>query len=468
MKRINKIEGVGGNSVVLVLLAILVFISSCREDEITDVAPTPDDETLAINDFIWQNLNEVYLWEDFIPQNIDRKKEFDSKEYFEKLLYKPLDRWSFITEDYEALINSFKGIEESFGHHFKLFRLPDSNDVIGVVKYVIPESPASQAGIKRGDIFYKVNGTTLDVNNYRSLLFESSSYTLTFGEYNAVGEIRPLEDKQLAAVILTENPIHIRQTFDIDGIKIGYLSYNQFIADFNDELVDAMKSFKTDGISELVLDLRYNPGGSINTAILLSSMIAPVQVSENKEIFSRLLWNELISNFWLEEEGEESDNLISRFITPEVSLDLQRVYILISSNSASASELVINCLKPYMDVVLVGDENTSGKYVGSITLRAEDSGYENWAIQPIVLKTANANGESDYAGGFAPDYFVEDDFNAPLGTYEEDMLGRSLELITGMTIGDPARIASSYFPDNVIEIQQDRELKKQILNLDIW
>ena len=457
MRNLSKIHSA------LLLIAISIGITSCDQEEIK---PAPAPETLAINNFIWENLNEVYLWEENIPQNIDRNQEFDSEAYFEKLLFKPTDRWSFITEDYEALINSFKGIEESFGHYFKLYLLPGGNDVIGVVKYVVPNSPADEQGIERGDVFYKVNGATLNSSNYRELLYQNSSYTLSFGEFNNEGNIDPIEDIQLTSVVISENPIHISKTIDFQGSKIGYLSYNQFIRDYDDSLVNVMQQFKADGISDLVLDLRYNPGGSISTAILLSSMIAPNSVSQNNEVFSRLVWNDLINEYWLETEGEESDNLISRFITPEVSLDLQTVYILVSSNTASASELVINCLDPYMDVVVIGPESTTGKYVGSITVRADDTDFDHWAMQPIVLKTANANGISDYSNGFAPEYVVEDDFNAALGALEEDMLARAVELITGALISDPARIEAGYFPENATSIEAEHDLQKQRMILD--
>ena len=444
----------------------IFFLYSCEEEEIKPLS-SPSPEAQAINNFIWKSLNDVYLWEEYIPENIDRSQEFDPKDYFEKLLFKPTDRWSFITEDYESLINSFKGIEESFGHNFKLFLLSGSNDVIGVVKYVVPNSPADDAGIQRGDLFYKVNGITLNSSNYRELLFESSSYTLSFGKFNEVGEIVQEEDISLISTVINENPIYINKTIDYDGYKIGYLSYNQFISYYNDSLVNVMEKFKADGISDLVLDLRYNPGGSISTAILLSSMIVPTEVATNNEVYSRLVWNDAVNDYWLEQEGEESDNLLSRFFTPEVSLNLQTVYILVTANTASASELVINCLRPYMNVVVIGPENTTGKYVGSITVQADETDYENWAMQPIVLKTANANGVSDYSDGFAPDFQVEDDFNAPLGTIEEDMLATAIELITGFSIADPARISAPYFPVNTNPIQTELELTKQRSIMDL-
>jgi C-terminal processing protease CtpA/Prc len=450
----------GKTFVNIILLFGVLLLASCDKEDVR-----PSEETLTINDFIWGNLNEVYLWNDFIPQNINKDREFDSKEYFDKLLYKAADKWSFITDDYEGLMNSFNGIEQSFGHNFKLYLLSGTNDVIGIVKYVVPDSPADQAGIKRGDLFYKVNGITLTADNYQELLFENTSYTLSFGHYNQGGQIEQKADISLTSVVLSENPIHIRKTIDFEGYKIGYLSYNQFIDDYDDALVDAFMEFKNEGISDLVLDLRYNPGGSINTGILLSSMIAPAAVSQNKEIFSRLVWNEEISQYFLDNEGEESDNLISRFVTPEVTLDLQTVYILVTSNTASASEMVINCLDPYMEVVVIGSEHTTGKYVGSVTVRADDTDYDNWAMQPIVLKTSNASGVSDYSNGFTPEYIIEDDFDAGLGDLYEDMLGKAVELITGTAIGEPARVSKTPLPKNIKAITPERELRKQVLTL---
>ena len=318
------------------LLILIILFSSCQKE---DVKPTP--QVLEINEFIWENMGEAYLWNDFIPQNIDRNKELDPETYFQKLLYKPTDKWSFITDDYDELINSFKGIEKSYGHKFKLYQLPNSNNIIGIIKYVIPNSPAALAEIYRGDIFYKVNGQALNTANFRNLLFESEAYTMSFGEFDQNGEISFKNDKTLNTTIVTENPIHIRKTIEFEGFKIGYLSYNQFIHDYNDSLVNAFSEFQSEGIQDLVLDLRYNPGGSVNAANLLSSLMAPSAVVENKEIFSRLIWNDEVTEYLIDNEGEESDNLISRFVNPEVNLNLERVYILISSNSASASELII-------------------------------------------------------------------------------------------------------------------------------
>jgi C-terminal processing protease CtpA/Prc len=446
---------------ILLMLAVFVGFVSCNEDEVK-----PSAETLAINDFIYNNMKEMYLWNDFIPNNIDRNDEFDPKVYFDKLLYTSSDRWSFITDDYESLVNSLNGIEKSFGHQFKLFIVPGtSDDVMGIVKYVIPGTPASAAGIKRGDIFYKINGNVLTRSNYEQLLFELDSYSLTLGEFDQDGKLQVINDKSLAATIITENPIHLDSIIDFEGFKTGYIAYNQFISDYDDDLTAVMQEFKDASITNLVLDLRYNPGGSVQAAIYLASLIAPETQVNNQEIFSRLVWNAGVTDYLVKNEGDASGNFISRFVKPDVNLNLSKVYILVTKSTASASELIINCLNPYMEVVLIGPENTTGKYVGSITIQAEDTQWPNWAIQPIVLKTANVNWETDYSDGFAPDFEIDDDFNAPLGSLDEDMLARAMELITGVSLLDPARMVK-YPVDFGMEIKPKKSSAKEYMYWD--
>jgi C-terminal processing protease CtpA/Prc len=209
-----------------------------------------------------------------------------------------------------------------------------------------------------------------------------------------------------------------------------------------------MESFKAEGITELVLDLRYNGGGSVASAINLASMIAPS--SAINQVFIKRIYNDKLQEELLNDPdyGEEflQDKLVSLALgtsgdgvagTSLPNLNLSRLYVIGLRNTASARELIINGLKPYMNVITVGG-NTHGKYTASITLQHPDSQYSNWAIQPIVFKSANASNQSDYWNGFSADIQVTDNpssgdfgYDANSNSYEE-LLAAAINDITGL------------------------------------
>lgn len=420
-----------------------------------------------INDFIWAGMNEVYLWQAQVPNLSDTKfttqdqyytflNNYDTPEsIFDALLYQKdvVDKFSFLVDDYVALENSFQGTSKTDGLDFRLVRLNNSDDIFGYVRYVANGSNASTKDIKRGDFFMTVDGQQLNINNYINLLFGSND-TYSLGMADITNNNISLNGKTvvLTKTEFTENPILINKTIDVNGIKIGYLMYNSFVANFDSALNDAIGQLKAEGISELVLDLRYNGGGRVSSAIILSSMITG---QFTNEIFSTEVWNPKYQNFFQENDPE---SLINRFTdtlldnTPITTLNLNKVYVLTTSATASASELVINSLDPYIDVVHIGT-NTTGKFTASITLYdSSNFGRENanpnhkYAIQPLVLKSANKNGVSDYFNGLVPDHPItyqttsgaiaegENITNLGiLGDENEPFLEKAISLITGST-----------------------------------
>lgn len=439
MKRLKLIWNPSSESKQLVsaiILVIAIFFGGCHKDN--EIIPGNVPENIrSVNDFILENMDTYYLWRDFIPSNLNPNTEPDPNVFFDKFIYKVDDKWSFITDDYQSLINHFSGINYTFGHRFKLFHDGDSDRVFGIIEYVAKNSSADIAGLKRGVVFNRVDGVLLTTQNYLNLLFGKDAYKLGLAEIINDEVVSIEEEVELIASEIGENPIYLDTVYQYSGRKIGYFVYNQFISDFDQDLNELFADFKSQNVTDLIVDLRYNPGGAISTARLLGSLIAPADQVSNESVFSRYIWNDILEQYWMDEQGSESNNLQIKFLPSSNNLNLRKVYFLVTKNSASASETLINGLMPYMDVVLIG-ETTSGKYTGSLTFHDENRSF-NWAIQPIVLKTANADGNTEFKDGFAPDYLVKDDYFSPLGSFEEDMLAEAIGLITGLPTGQTAR-----------------------------
>ncbi|MDO9261128.1 MAG: S41 family peptidase, partial [Flavobacteriaceae bacterium] len=240
----------------------------------------------------------------------------------------------------------------------------------------------------------------------------------------------------LTKTVLQENPVFITKSFDVSGKKIGYLMYNAFTRDFDKQLNTAVLQLKTAGIQEIILDLRYNSGGSVQSAVYLSSMITG---QFNNQLFTKEHWNSKIQDYF---EKNDPASLVNNFTdkmtdgTALNHLNFTRLYVITTSSSASASELVINGLKPYITVKTVG-RTTSGKYTASVTLydsknftRTGANPNHKWAMQPIVLQEKNKLGENS-PSGFAPDVNLPEDFAnmGILGDINEPLLARTISYI---------------------------------------
>ena len=439
----------------LVLAALVLLGSiSCSNDD--NAGPSSVDQ--EIKSFVWSGMNLFYYWQSDVP-NLDDSKAtigFDEfidgysspESFFDDLIYRD-DRFSWIVDDFEELEASFQGVSKSFGYELGLVReTPGGDDLFAFIEYIIPGGPADQAGLTRGMVFNQVDGTRLTIDNYISLLFESDSYTIRLANIENDDINQTNDEISLVAVELTENPIFLSDVIEVEGQKVGYLVYNQFINSnaYHEELNNVFGEFNAEGISDMVLDLRYNGGGSLTTSRILASMLNGGAGAN--DLLGTIIYNEKLAEFnadltflssvpLFNNQGEQTSSISMN------RLNLNRIYILISGSSASASEFIIAGLDPFMNVTLVGD-TTVGKNVGSVTLYDSEDFLKSetlnpnhtYAIQPIISQIANSVGFTDYIDGFAPDSrvreveFLEDGL-APLGELSEPLLAEALGMITG-------------------------------------
>ncbi|MEA1786905.1 S41 family peptidase [Arenibacter sp. GZD96] len=485
---------------VLLFLGLSFLFYNCSSDDDNDsvveeavnpplpLQPTPVVLTNEINDFVWSAMNSWYFWQDEVLELGDNRfanqdayftflNQFQTPRGLFQTLRSPKDRFSVIVDDFDILFNSFAGVFTSNGVEFVLTRPPSGGTaVIAVVRYIVPGSSAAATSIKRGDVIFAINGTPLfaTTDNQGNILssnlelFNPDVITLNFADIVGNELVPNGIDIEVTKTQITENPILISKV--IEGTSIGYLMYNSFTSNFDDALNAAFGELKSQGVTDLVLDLRYNLGGSVLSAIRLSSLITGQFAGS---VLSRDKWNDK----WQPIFGAEDFFVNEMNGTPLNSLNLNSVYIIATDDSASASEYVINSLAPYINVTHIGSA-TVGKNEFSVTLvdnpgqvfqsngqpdlplpfivLSENAGFttvadanpnHKYAMQPLVGTNENADGFSDFTNGLQPDIEILESLGnlGQLGDPEEPLLARALQEINGTS----AKSLSVFVPEHM-------------------
>lgn len=428
-------------------LAALAFamgltLSACKEDD--------EHPNEYVNNWIEVNMDFWYYWNTTLPSDPDKTLAPDK--FFESLL-NDADRFSWIQDNYQELLNSLQGVNEEAGYELALFLESEgSTNVIAQIVYIKPASPAEAAGLKRGDVITHINSQQLNTQNYKTVLEATGDdHTLTYRELDLANEtFLPAQTKSLTTIVYAENPNFLSKVFTHNDRKIGYYVYNLFSTGpvqgsttYNTEMDNIFASFQSAGITDLIIDLRFNSGGAESATVNLASLVG--KGVDATKVFTIREYNALV-----EAEIKSNANLGASFLDVEFLTKAQnignqltnsRVYILTGTRTASASELLINGLRPYMDVFLIGS-TTVGKNVGSISIFNEDDTRNTWGMQPIVTKSLNSLEESDYSNGFEPQIALPDNnlIVYPLGDERELLLSRALQEITG---GDPGRVRAA-------------------------
>ncbi len=419
------------------LLAVLLLVPSCSTD---DKVPDLSDE--GTNDWIYKVMTDYYLWNEDVPDKGNLNFSQSPDKFFESLLsdqdgVKYGDGWLTFSR-IEKKEEETKAVTAADSYGFEFASYKNGNHYYAWVLYVLPGSPAAEAGLKRGDWIIAVGSETPNVTN-TSAFYSGSETTFLLADVVRRGnEVTFYKRKTIsiaASRAVEDTPFLKDSVYTINGKKIGYLVYNNFSSGPDDESTaydDRMKQifaeFKAENVSEFVLDLRYNQGGLVTCAQLMTSLLAPADALG--KTFCIMEHNKKQS------KRDEALLLKKNAEIGNANLDLKRIYVLTGGVTASASEAVINCLIPYLtrsNITIIG-EKTIGKRVGGNTFGTKEK--YGWLLHPITLRIYNADHNADYANGFEPDVKLEElvigNELLPFGDTGEILLSEALSQITGL------------------------------------
>lgn len=416
--------------IILSFITAICYGCSTEESVISPVEPpvnnASDNVYFTHNQWIYSQMNQHYLWREDLPDSLSCNYD-QSPDKFYKSILSDKDRFSYMFTNPIYDPNTRSGI----GFSYQTYR-DNKNNTASLVLYV-SNRQVSASGIRRGDW---LNIISLD------------NSTLTYSKVT-VSDGFFIYDDNVHRMSLPTTPENTVLLDSIYANSIGYLCYTDFddIAD----LVPVITKFKEHNITDLILDLRYNPGGYVKTCKYLTNCIAPEQAYG--DIFQITKYNDRISLKNISKTGSadlynyygfpvsDPDKVI-KGENPIIPLNLSRLYVLTSSHSASASEAAMVCLKPYMEVIQIG-ETTVGKGVGSYSI--SDNKYK-YALQPITMQYYNKNEETTPNTGLVPDYYIADGYitsKKEIGDIEEPLLKAALELILGGSIS-PDKVAPNH------------------------
>lgn len=385
---------------------------ACEKDSIEKEITV---EELNLKQKVYEVMHEWYLWNDELPA-LDINDFETANDLLAAMKKSPIDKWSYIEkeEDYDNYFEN--GQYEGYG-----FRMVfDVNEQLRV-GFVYEDSPFFRAGIRRSWVIKKINGKSVQS------LVDEGTFDEAFDNATNIFEFVDANGntvtKSITKSTIGINSVLYKNVFNVDGVAVGYLVFNNFLQTSLPELQEVFGDFQQEDIKELVLDLRYNGGGRVSIAQYIATNILGNQ--GQGQDFIQFIYNK---------DKSAENNEVVKFGSPEYPLNLNRLVVITSKGTASASELVINSLKPFIDVVLIGDD-TYGKPVGSFAIK-----YEGHAISPISFKIANHNGEGEYFEGIQANAYVMDDLSHDFGYLEEARLKEALYFIQhGTFSGQTAR-----------------------------
>ena len=452
------------------LASLMIAFAACTEEpRQPEPEPEPDPQPQPVvvtkptaeirqADIFATDLFETYyLWSKEISKDIPRLDPDTCKipiSVVHDIRYhesgKEVDHWTVLTDDLSSMTSSVQGLGLTYGYDFQIGNIANkSGTYFLLVTYVVKGLPAEKAGLKRGDVILTLDGKDITRDNYYDA-FNSASVKVGIShiENRTIGAVE--KEVEMTAVDTWENPVLLDTTFVIGSKKVGYLVYNSFDLMSGPILANVFREFKAEGINELILDLRYNGGGYTFTEGLLASLIAPPANVKAGDVFQTEVYNDVLSRAWKSQGYDsntyfstkhdyEGDNVSIHEDVSDANPGVDKLYVIVSGGSASASEGLIVGLGPYMDITLIGQQ-TYGKYCGGYMMSpeafygssstAEYSRIKKWGMYVMTSKFADKNGKN----AAQPDGIPVDieAYDIPydgyqLGDQEETMLSAALK-----------------------------------------
>ena len=341
----------------------------------------------------------------------------------------------------------FRGEAYVFG--FRLIYIVDQNEdpVHLEIIDVYQGAPAGDAGFQRGDKILSLNGKAVNGLTIGQISAEfgpnEDGHEVTFELEKVSGERETVTAAKRLVQIPTVPEEH-STVFDTTAGKVGYLHFRTFFGDANERLLEEFAEFKAAGVTRLIVDLRYNGGGSVPIAYGLASLIGGPELFENNRqtVLATRVHNELLASDWNQTAyfGCGVYGAMAGKCENDSSLrDLDQVVFITSRGSASASELVIAALLPHEDVTLVG-ARTYGKPVGQygFDFCPAVRGSGQAILWPVSFATVNSEGFEEYYDGIEVECEVPDDRANQLGTAEEGRIAAALRFIETGSCDAPA------------------------------
>lgn len=423
-------------------LALVASFVACKKEDSGSNNPPPTSPTVSQADLDKDSTliytKDIYLWNEKIPATFNARNYADPaaimtaiRQYaIEPGFTSSVDRWSFAIGKKEW-DDASSGVAGDYGLNVFFIKEGDLR-----VRAVESRSPAGVAGVKRGWRITKIAGstniTTSNADFIVQNVYMSSSTDFTFQKPDGSSV-----NLTLKATTYQETPVVLDSVYTANNKKVGYLVFNSFLGDTTAVLSDfnrVFNRFSAEGVQDVVVDLRYNGGGYVSLARTLANYLAPQ--SANGDVMMTQKFNNLYARF----------NSTERF-SKKGSLNLSRVFFIVGSGTASASELLINSLKPYMEVFLLGASKTHGKPVGYFPI---DIG-KDWYILPVSFFTVNKAGNGHYYNGMELNHQVADGLDKDWGDREETSLASAIRYISSGSFrsGVPGRTSPTPNPEVV-------------------